>query len=125
MEEGYERTDFLEKCEGGIQLKQSHTYFFQVQGQMAITGHHTTYFVVWTLKGQPLLVKIAFTQHLWPDILSKLVIFVKCYVQRVLLGLRPLCFCSTYERPCLQQDEFESGDNKESVQCDVCQIWFH
>ena len=125
VEEGYERTDFLEKCEGGIQLKQSHKYFFQVQGQMAVTGHHTSYFVVWTLKGQPLIVKIAFNQHLWQDILSKLVIFFKGYVQRVLLGLRPLCFCSTCERPCLQQDEFDSGDNKESVQCDVCQIWFH
>ena len=54
VEEVYERIDFLEKCEGKIQIKQSHRYFFQVHGQMAVTGRHTTYFVVWTLKGQPL-----------------------------------------------------------------------
>ena len=125
MEDGYEKTDFLEKFEGQIKLKQSHKYFFQVQGQMAVTGHHATYFVVWTLKGQPLIEKIPFNQHLWQDIVSKIVIFFKGYVQRVLLGLRPLCFCSACERPCLQPDEFESGDKKESVQCEVCQIWLH
>ena len=125
VEEGYEKTDFLEKCEGQLQLKRNNKYFYQVQGQMALTGHQTTYFVVWTLKGQPLIEKIAFDQHLWQDVVSKLVIFFKGYVQRVLLGLRPLCFCSVCEKPCLEPDEFESGDNKESVQCDFCQIWCH
>ena len=29
-------------------LKQNHEYYFQVQGQMAITGIHTCDFVIWT-----------------------------------------------------------------------------
>ena len=91
---------------------------------MAVTGHQT--FVVRTLKGQPLIEKIVFDQNLWQDVVSKLVIFFfKGYVQRVLLGLRPLRFCSVCEKPCLEPDEFESGDNKERVPCDSCQIWCH
>ena len=57
--------------------------------------------------------KIPFNQHLWQGILSKLVILCKSYVQRVLLG-RDHCVCALLVR-----------DNKESVQCDVRQIWFH
>eukprot|EP00794_Sanderia_malayensis_P001118 gene1118-469_t len=125
VEEGYKKTDFLENCDGKLQLKCNHKYFFQVQGQMALTGLETTYFVVWTMKGQPLVEKIAFDLNFWQDILSKLVIFFKSYVQKVLLGLRPLCYCLICEKPCLEPEEFDRGDNDESVQCDCCQTWFH
>ena len=33
---------------GHPMLKQNHEYYFQVQGQMAITGIHTCDFVIWT-----------------------------------------------------------------------------
>ncbi|XP_022792263.1 uncharacterized protein LOC111331423 [Stylophora pistillata] len=123
VEEGYKNTDFLETCDGKLQLKRSHKYFFQVQGQMALTGLQTTYFVVWTLKGQPLVEKIDFDINLWKDIIAKLVIFFKGYVQRVLLGLRPLCFCLVCEKPCLEPEEFDCGNSEESIQCESCQIW--
>jgi len=125
VQEGYHKTDFLENVNGKLQLKRTHKYYFQVQGQMALTGHQTTYFVVWTLKGQPLIEKIPFDLNLWQDVVSKLIIFFKSYVQRVLLGLRPLCYCVVCEKECLEPDEFESGENEESVQCDCCQVWFH
>eukprot|EP00794_Sanderia_malayensis_P016402 gene16402-18039_t len=69
VEEGYKKTDFLENCDGKLQLKRNHKYFFQVQGQMALTGLETTYFVIWTMKGQPLVEKIAFDLNFWQDIL--------------------------------------------------------
>lgn len=34
--------------DGAVCLKKNHSYFFQVQGQMAVTGHQWCDFVVWT-----------------------------------------------------------------------------
>lgn len=76
-------------------------------------------------QGQPLVEKIDFDINLWKDIIAKLVIFFKGYVQRVLLGLRPLCFCFVCEKPCLEPEEFDSGNSEESIQCESCQMWLH
>jgi hypothetical protein len=32
-------------------LKRTHAYYFQVQGQLLITGRQFCYFVIWTPKG--------------------------------------------------------------------------
>jgi len=37
--------------EGKVTLKRNHAYFFQVQGQLAISGRKWCDFVVWTCKG--------------------------------------------------------------------------
>lgn len=34
--------------DGLVRLKKTHTYFYQVQGQMAVTGHEWCDFVLWT-----------------------------------------------------------------------------
>lgn len=39
---------FLEEINGAIQLKRNHNYFYQVIGQMAITGSSLSYFIVYT-----------------------------------------------------------------------------
>ena len=36
---------------GEIKLKRSHRYYYQIQGQLAISGRKWCDFVVWTLKG--------------------------------------------------------------------------
>ncbi|KAK5640569.1 hypothetical protein RI129_011380 [Pyrocoelia pectoralis] len=36
---------------GDVRLKENHNYYFQVQGQLAITGANYCYFVVWTPSG--------------------------------------------------------------------------
>ncbi|CAN7981275.1 unnamed protein product [Ixodes pacificus] len=37
-----------ELVDGDVRLKKTHAYFYQVQGQMAVTGHKWCDFVVWT-----------------------------------------------------------------------------
>ena len=48
IEEGWDKTDFLEKVDGKLRLKRSHKYYIQVQRQMRISGYKRTFFVVWT-----------------------------------------------------------------------------
>lgn len=48
--ESWSDTDFLEYSNGKIQLKRDHKYYHQVTGQMAVTGVHKCYFLVWTPK---------------------------------------------------------------------------
>ena len=51
-------------------------YYFQVQGQLAITGKKWCDFVVWTLK-QPMYVeRIYFDENLWNDMLNNLSNFI-------------------------------------------------
>ena len=58
----------------GLELNQKHNYFYQVQGQLAITRRPWCDFVVWTPKGM-LVERIRFDPKFWEDIKSKLVRF--------------------------------------------------
>ena len=40
---------FLEERDGEVKLKKRHSYFFQVQGQMKISGKQSCYFITFTL----------------------------------------------------------------------------
>ena len=48
--ESQQKCDFLKIVNDRIQLKRSHKYYAQITGQMVITEHHCTYFVVFTTK---------------------------------------------------------------------------
>lgn len=50
LTESWQKCDIPEQVNGKIQLKRNHRYCPQIIGQMAITGHHNTYFVVYTSK---------------------------------------------------------------------------
>ncbi|KAK7477395.1 hypothetical protein BaRGS_00031371 [Batillaria attramentaria] len=52
-------------------LKKDHNYYYQVQGQMGISGRSWCDFVVWTLKGMS-VERIPFDEGLWQAILTKL-----------------------------------------------------
>ncbi|KAK1899515.1 Alkaline nuclease [Dissostichus eleginoides] len=65
-------------------LKSSHSYFTQVQFQMAVTGLHQADFVVFTLK-ETAVVPVTFDPELWEETLSKLETF---YQDAVLPRLR-------------------------------------
>ncbi|KAJ4921298.1 hypothetical protein JOQ06_000778 [Pogonophryne albipinna] len=65
-------------------LKSSHSYFTQVQFQMAVTGLHQADFVVFTLK-ETAVVPVTFDPELWEETLSKL---EKFYQDAVLPRLR-------------------------------------
>ena len=75
MQEMYSDSSFCcSLVDGHPTLTQEHDYYFQVQGQMAITGIHTCDFVVWT-PIDILVLTISFDQHFcntrcYPAILS-------------------------------------------------------
>ncbi|KAK7507753.1 hypothetical protein BaRGS_00000718 [Batillaria attramentaria] len=52
-------------------LKKDHNYYYQVQGQMGISGRSWCDFVVWTLKGMS-VERIPFDEGLWQAMLTKL-----------------------------------------------------
>lgn len=60
---------------GQVKLKTNHNYYYQVQGQMAITGRKWCDFVVWTCSGTASIQRVWFDQELWVDMLSKLSTF--------------------------------------------------
>lgn len=124
FDEHWNNTTYLELVNGNIMLKRTHSYYYQIQGQMALTGCPKTFFVVWTPLSGAHIEIIEFDLKLWQDIIPNLTIFFKTYVARVLLGTRPIYYCAVCEKPCLEPDEIEC-DDENSVQCECCMLWFH
>ena len=60
ISDSWHKTSFLEKVDGSLQLKRSHKYYTQINGQMVITGITQSYFVVWTTQRPPFIEKIYF-----------------------------------------------------------------
>ena len=65
----------VDKNTKGFQLKKETTWYYQVQGQMAITGIHHTDLVIYTNKGI-LIVPVEFNEQFWLQILDKLHLFL-------------------------------------------------
>ena len=107
VQDGWDKTSFMEKADEQLRLKRTHKYYFQVQGQMGVTGCSRAFFVVWTQKGQPHIEVIEFDAALWQDVVSKLTIFFKTYLQRALLRTRYVLCCVLCGRPCLEPEEFD------------------
>ncbi|KAL5010353.1 hypothetical protein ScPMuIL_012658 [Solemya velum] len=63
-----------------IQLKKNHAYYYQIQGQLAITGRKWCDFFVWTLKGHS-MERIHFEKEMWKSMSTKLKEF---YVRAVI-----------------------------------------
>ena len=53
---------------GRLRLKRSHSYYYQVQGQLAITKRAWCHFVVWTNKGME-FERICYDKELWENIM--------------------------------------------------------
>lgn len=60
-----------EMSNGRVQLKRSHSYYYQVQGQLALTGRSWCDFFVWTLKGHS-TERIRFDKSFWDQMVQKL-----------------------------------------------------
>lgn len=65
---------YLDLKEGVLTLKKNHDYFFQIQGQLAISKSKICFFIVWTPLGM-LSEKILFDQIFWENALKKLTTF--------------------------------------------------
>ena len=57
---------FLTKTDGQITMKTTHKYYYQVQGQLGITGAKTCIFIVHT-KVDMLKILINFEKSMWED----------------------------------------------------------
>jgi hypothetical protein len=75
---------------GELELKKSHIYYYQVQGQMAISQRTWCDFVIWTLKGIS-VERIYFDEVLWKRMREKL---AKFYLN----GIIPELFSSRVRR---------------------------
>ena len=67
---------YLEKANGKSQLKRSHKYFYQIQGQLFCTQLKRVDFVVYFGKNVPLYVEIVkFDENFWQQILPRIEYF--------------------------------------------------
>ncbi|XP_070202256.1 uncharacterized protein [Littorina saxatilis] len=71
-EEACSDSDFCcQLIDGQVRLKENHNYFFQVQGQMGVSGKLWCDFVIWTLKGMS-VERIPFQPDVWVTMKSQL-----------------------------------------------------
>ena len=69
---------YLEKANGKIQLKRSHKYYYQIQGQMFCTQLKRVDFVVYFRKNVPLYVEtVTFDETFWQQILPHIEFFFR------------------------------------------------
>ena len=125
IQEGWNKTEFLEMRGESICLKTSHKYYTQVQGQLALAKCKQAYFVVWTRIGEPMIEKIKFNQSHWKKVLHNLCIFFKSYVAKYLLGFEELHFCPLCDSLCLPAPEVDPKKKEQSVFCKVCEQHYH
>ncbi|XP_071087830.1 uncharacterized protein [Haliotis cracherodii] len=71
-EEAASNTNFFcHIVDNNVTLKENHAYYFQVQGQMALTKRTWCDFVVWTLKGIS-IERITFDENKWHQMVTRL-----------------------------------------------------
>ncbi|CAB3983490.1 Chromatin modification-related png2 [Paramuricea clavata] len=74
VEDKWHETDFLECVNNNIQLKRSRKYYYQITGQMAVTGMFKTFFIVWTTR-RIFVELIKYDLEFWTRLLHNLEIF--------------------------------------------------
>ena len=117
VSDNWHQTDFLTETDGVVKLKTDHSYYYQITGQMAITGSSRCFFVVWTT--QELHVEIVhFDAVFWGSVLQKLDVFFKSYMVKVLLGIQTIYFCPTCEKVILEGHEIPEGSDEKN-----CVLW--
>ena len=97
------KCDFLKVVNDRIQLKRSQHYYAQINGQLAIAGHHHTHFVVFTNKD----IVVEYTEF-DKKMLPNLIVFFKTYAQPYLLGITQIFVCLMCDDPCLNINDFET-----------------
>ena len=71
-----EKDFFCELVEDKVTLKRNYAYYFQVQGQMPLSGKKWCDFYVWTLAGRS-VERIYFGEHVWLKMEMTLTSFLK------------------------------------------------
>ena len=87
---GVAASDKLFKTTTGFKLKEETSWYYQIQGQMGISGIHATDLVIYTNKGI-LIVHVEFNAEFWQQILDKLKLFFAKFMVPELLTGKILC----------------------------------
>lgn len=87
-----DKTFWAEVVDGEVRLKRTHTYFYQVQGQLGVTQKPWCDFVIWTnhadLHQSVTIERIYFDEVIWKKILEGLLYFYRMAVIPELLTKR-------------------------------------
>lgn len=71
--------DYLEMVDGQCHIKKNSNYYFQIQGQMGVTGLKYCDLFVFTMHGYH-LERISFSDHLWGEICTRCRVFWCSYI---------------------------------------------
>ena len=91
---------------------------------MTRTGAEQCYFVVWTIKGKPIIENIQFDKAVLEKALPNFILSFKSFEQNYLFGLNRIFICAICDKPCLMENEFELPQEN-SIECNQCALWFH
>ncbi|KAJ8974527.1 hypothetical protein NQ317_004592 [Molorchus minor] len=103
---------------GEIKLKKTHNYYYQVQGQLAITKANKCYFIIYSGDQNNLFVEeIPRNDLFWQNILAKLTQFyVNCIAPQIILNRRGK------KRKCKDPNSIEA--QKKKLKIDPIKIFF-
>ena len=87
---GVAASDKLLKTTTGFKLKEETSWYYQIQGQMGISGIHATDLVIYTSKGI-LIVRVEFNAEFWQRIVNKLQLFFAKFIVPELFTGKILC----------------------------------
>lgn len=119
-----ESIDYLKvDQENNIVLNPKHSYYSQIQGQMAVTGCKEGYFFLYS-PVRSITVNVKFDPTYWIQLQEKLTIFFKEYVITYLVNKKQICMCPKCGKVCYESAEIvDPADN--SILCECCCLWFH
>ena len=78
MEAAKNENFFCEIIDGKFKLRRNHAYFYQVQGQLAISNCEWCHFIVWTNKGME-YETIVYDKNLWENVMLPKLNAFYCY----------------------------------------------
>ncbi|XP_052778718.1 uncharacterized protein LOC128216184 [Mya arenaria] len=119
----HENVKYIKENDGIVSLCENHQYFFQIQGQMAISKRDHCDFFVFTYHGS-LCIRVPFSAEFWATMEDKLTWF---WMEHVLSKTEKgsentIYLCGTCGDECV--DIPEHSDDQ-SVGCDKCGVWVH
>lgn len=89
--EAASKKDFCCKLDNDkLVLKTNHSYFYQVQGQLALTGYDWCDFVIWTVNGIS-VERIGYDRSFWDKVCVKLVSFYRDFIVPEIYSSRVRC----------------------------------
>ncbi|CAC5370028.1 unnamed protein product [Mytilus coruscus] len=123
--DGWNNLDNLQMNESTqrLELNLSHSYYTQMQAQMAVTGLKMGHFFVWSPK-ESFQTKVQFDPIYRVNLQEQLTIFFKAYVVPYLLCNKQLCVCPKCDKVCCEIEEI-SYQLESSVLCECCDLWYH